>query len=162
MSTALITELSTHTLTVLVGRRLAATDEVLEALAAGGIEIHQWKLSSTDLPCKSRLTVDFEGDVDRVRTVLRCHGLSEHEIHGAEEAASLELAVVRVRASGKVQDEAAAIVGAAGGRLLTFDDHGFTAQISHRPARIEEILAQLRAIAPLDVVRSGRVSFGSI
>jgi len=70
----------------------------------------------------------------------------------------IELALVTVRASGEVQDEAAAIVSFAGGRLLSLDDSGFTAQVTNRPEAIDTMIGELRPNVAIDVVRSGGLS----
>ncbi len=70
----------------------------------------------------------------------------------------LELAIVTVRACGDVQDEASEIVSIAGGRLLSLDEAGFSAQVTNRPEAIDQMLADLRPYAPVEVVRSGGLS----
>ena len=70
----------------------------------------------------------------------------------------IELALVTVHASGDIQDEAAEIVSVAGGRLLSLDDLGFTAQVTNRPEAIDKMIGRLKTNVAVDVVRSGGLS----
>ena len=70
----------------------------------------------------------------------------------------IELALVTVRASGDIQDKAAEIVSIAGGRLLSLDDAGFTAQVTNRPEAIDNMIGKLRMNVSIEVVRSGGLS----
>lgn len=70
----------------------------------------------------------------------------------------IELALVTVHASGDTQDEAAEIVSIAGGRLLSLDDAGFTAQVTNRPEAIDKMIGRLKTNVTIDVVRSGGLS----
>jgi acetolactate synthase small subunit len=70
----------------------------------------------------------------------------------------IELALVTVRASGDAQDQAAEIVSIAGGRLLSLDDHGFTAQVTNRPEAIDHMIGRLEGSTLAAIVRSGGLS----
>ena len=81
-----------------------------------------------------------------------------NSIQSASDKTVIELALVTVRASGDAQDHAAEIVSIAGGRLLSLDDHGFTAQVTNRPEAIDTMVGKLDRDALAAIVRSGGLS----
>lgn len=148
----------TSHISVTLDQDLSVVDRLLNALRTGGVGVHRWSLASTDRPEQSRLHIDFTGKSEVVEGIVRNAELRDFDLLEGENAATVELALVTVRAEGAAQDEAAEIVAAAGGRLITLNGEGFTAQVSNRPERIDAMIQCLRHAVPVEAVRSGRLS----
>lgn len=69
-----------------------------------------------------------------------------------------ELALVKVRAEGDVQNAALEIVGAWSGRLLELGQDHFTAEVSADPERVNGFIAALTPLGLTASFRSGVVS----
>jgi len=153
-----IPNLESQTLYVHTESSLTVADSVLGALREGGIRLIRWSVASEENPLRSRLTIECEGGREAISAALaNAKGVFGFEMPEKEESVHIELALVRVRARGSKLDEAAEIVGNAGGRLLSLSDDGFSAQVSSRPEKIEAMLGCLRRTAPVEAVRSGRL-----
>lgn len=137
---------------------LAVAESVLSALRGQGVEVLRWSVSSHESH-QSQLSVEYVGDRGSVSTALRGNdGVFGFDVWAGEESIQIELVLVRVMATERMLDEAAEIIGTAGGRLLSLSSEGFSAQISGRPEKIESMLTRLAKTAPVEVVRSGRLS----
>jgi len=151
--------LENNVLHIQIASDLSIAGSVLSRLQKQGVQVLRWSVASTDDAAQSRLTVEYQGKRETVSaTLLQADEVVAFEMPELQESVQIELALVRVRASGKPLDEAAEIVGAAGGRLLSLSSEGFSAQVSSRPEKIEAMLSHLSRTAPTEVVRSGRLS----
>lgn len=139
-----------RTLTIQLDGGLAAADSLLDSLRLSGATVHHWSLASGEDPSQTRLTLDVTGDTHLLEATA-----TQFDAVPPEQATCFELALVTVSADGDAQDEAAAIIADAGGRLVAFNPHSLTAQISNRPEKIEAMLQGLRLTARVEVVRSG-------
>jgi len=68
-----------------------------------------------------------------------------------------ELALVKVVAAGRRQDEALNVVGAWSGRLLELRATHFTAELSGDPEGVSRFIAELHPLGLVSALRSGAI-----
>jgi acetolactate synthase-1/3 small subunit len=70
-----------------------------------------------------------------------------------------ELALVKVVASGKRQEDALSVVGSWSGRLLELAPNHFTAELAGEPDRLTFFIDALAPFGTVTALRSGALSF---
>ncbi len=155
------TQRSRHALSLTLSSGLSSVEVFLDQMTQDGITVHEWNVIGKRVGTQVELVLSVSADVEDLKMRLKRNPhVSSYCIQDLDNAVLLELVLINVSASDHLQDEAAALVAASGGRLISINSNGFTAQVSERPDRIESMLVKLRAKAPVESVRSGLISIG--
>ncbi len=157
------TELSTHTLSVLVENKPGVLARVSGLVSRRGYNIESLAVGPTEYPTMSRITLAVTVDdqvleqitkqLNKLIEVLKIVELEENAVRR-------ELILVKVRSTAETRGQLIEIIGLFGGKVVDVTAEILTIEAVGKPEKLAAMLSLLEPYGVRELVQSGLVALG--
>ena len=156
-------ELSTHTLSVLVENKPGVLARVSSLVSRRGYNIESLAVGPTEYPTMSRITLAVTVDdqvleqitkqLNKLIEVLKIVELEENAVRR-------ELILVKVRSTAETRGQLIEIIGLFGGKVVDVTAEILTIEAVGKPEKLAAMLSLLEPYGVRELVQSGLVALG--
>ena len=158
-----VTESKTHTMTVLVDNEPGVLARVIGLFSGRGYNIESLTVAEVDPAAHlSRITIVTSGTpmvIEQIKAQLGrlvpVHHVRDVTVDGP--AVQRELALIKVRVTGKSRPEVVSIVEMHRGRVVDLSDDAVIVEIVGEPSEVDRVVELLREFGIKELVRTGSV-----